>query len=49
MLRPTLRVGVSIGGALLPGRAEDAASLVRAADEALLRAKAEGKNRIRLA
>jgi diguanylate cyclase (GGDEF)-like protein len=46
---PTLRVGCSIGGALLPGRAEDAEGLVRAADDALLRAKKEGKNRIRFA
>ena len=46
---PPIRVGCSVGGAILPGRAEDAESLVRAADEALLRAKEEGKNRIRFA
>ncbi len=46
---PAMRMGVSIGAALLPGRAEDSAGLVRAADEALLRAKADGKNRIRIA
>lgn len=45
----TVRVGCSVGGAVLPGRAEDAASLVRAADGALLRAKDDGKNRIRFA
>ena len=46
---PPIRVGCSVGGAILPGRAEDAESLVRAADEALMRAKEEGKNRIRFA
>ncbi|HJL17041.1 MAG TPA: sensor domain-containing diguanylate cyclase [Sandaracinaceae bacterium LLY-WYZ-13_1] len=46
---PRVRIGCSIGGALLPGRAEDAPGLVQAADDALLRAKKEGKNRIRFA
>lgn len=46
---PAVRIGCSVGGAILPGRAEDAEGLVQAADEALLRAKGEGKNRIRFA
>jgi diguanylate cyclase (GGDEF)-like protein len=45
----TMRIGCAIGGAMLPGRAEDAEELIRAADVALARAKAEGKNRIRFA
>ena len=44
-----LSIRCSLGGAVLPGRAEDSASLVRAADDALLRAKREGKNRVCLA
>ncbi len=39
-------VSVSVGLALLPGHAEDATGLVRAADAALFRAKALGRNRI---
>ena len=44
-----LPIRCSLGGAVLPGRAEDSAGLVRAADDALLRAKREGKNRVCLA
>ena len=46
---PVVKIGCSIGGAVLPGRAEDAAGLVLAADQSLLRAKSEGKNRLRFA
>ncbi len=46
---PPIEVGVSLGAALVPGRAEDAEGLCQAADQALLRAKADGKNCIRLA
>lgn len=46
---PPLRVGVSIGAAIVPGRAEDAEGLCYAADVALMRAKNEGKNCIRSA
>ncbi len=45
----SLRIGVSLGAALVPGRAEDAEGLCHAADLALMRAKGEGKNCIRLA
>jgi diguanylate cyclase (GGDEF)-like protein len=45
----SMKIGVSIGGAVLPGRAHDAPSLLRAADDALLRAKSDGKNRARIA
>ena len=45
----TIRIACSIGGAMLPGRAEDAEGLLGAADDALLRAKKDGKNRIRFA
>lgn len=44
---PLVRLGVSIGGAWLE-REGDAPALVRAADDALLAAKAGGKNRVRL-
>jgi two-component system, cell cycle response regulator len=40
-----LRVTVSIGVAVFPGHAENAAGLVRAADEALYAAKAAGRDR----
>lgn len=45
----SLSISCSVGGAILPGRAQDLEGLVRAADEALLRAKREGKKRISLA
>jgi diguanylate cyclase (GGDEF)-like protein len=44
----TMRVTASIGVATLPDVAEDARGLVAAADEALYRAKAAGKNRVEL-
>jgi len=46
---PLVEIRCSMGGAVLPGRADDAEGLVRAADDALLRAKREGKHRYRLA
>ncbi len=46
---PTVAIRCSVGGAMVPGRAGDAAALVTAADDALLRAKREGKHRVRLA
>lgn len=39
-------VTVSIGGALFPDHAKDAHTLLSAADEALYRAKLEGRNRV---
>jgi diguanylate cyclase (GGDEF)-like protein len=44
-----LRVTVSVGVATWPGDARDADGLVEAADKALYRAKAEGRNRTRAA
>jgi diguanylate cyclase (GGDEF)-like protein len=41
-----LRVSVSVGVATAPDCAQDVEELVRAADEALLRAKRDGKNRV---
>ena len=46
---PTVAIRCSVGGAMVPGCADDAGGLVRAADDALLRAKREGKHRVRLA
>ena len=43
---PTLSVRCSMGGAVLPRDGDDVSSLLRAADDALLRAKREGKHRI---
>lgn len=43
-----VRVGASIGIALSQGR-DDATTLIRRADEAMYQAKAEGRNRVRLA
>jgi diguanylate cyclase (GGDEF)-like protein len=43
------RLGASIGVALCPDHAQDAAPLMRQADEAMYRAKSGGKNRICLA
>ncbi|UPY36069.1 EAL domain-containing protein [Sediminicoccus sp. KRV36] len=42
-----VRVGLSLGIALTPDDAEDAAELMRRADSALYRAKAEGRGRFR--
>jgi two-component system cell cycle response regulator len=42
-----LRPGISIGAAAFPESASDAESLFQRADEALYRAKREGKNRVR--
>jgi diguanylate cyclase (GGDEF)-like protein len=44
-----LRITVSIGVAVYPDSALDAATLLRAADEALYEAKAHGKDRVRVA
>lgn len=44
-----VQIRCSIGGAVLPGRAETAPELVQTADDALLRAKREGKMRVELA
>jgi len=46
---PVVEIRCSMGGAVLPGRAGDGEGLVRAADDALLRAKRDGKHRYRLA
>jgi diguanylate cyclase (GGDEF)-like protein len=45
----TMGVTISIGAATLPGSADDAESLLEAADMALLRAKRAGKDQIRSA
>lgn len=42
-------VSASIGASLYPQHADDAPSLLRLADEAMYRAKAEGKNRMAFA
>jgi len=44
-----LRVTISLGVACYPADGADARSLIRAADEAVYAAKAEGRNRVRLA
>lgn len=44
----TLGVTVSIGGAVLAGEEEDHESLFRRADQELLQAKKEGRNRVRI-
>lgn len=46
---PVIEIRCSMGGAVLLGRADDGAGLLRAADDALLRAKREGKHRYCLA
>jgi len=46
---PSIEIRCSLGGAMIPGCADDVAGLVREADTALLRAKREGKHRICLA
>ena len=42
----SVRITASLGAATLPGSADDARSLLAAADEALYRAKRAGKNRV---
>jgi diguanylate cyclase (GGDEF)-like protein len=44
-----LRATISVGVACYPSDGKDARSLIRAADEAVYAAKAEGRNRVRLA
>ncbi len=49
MLPPELALTVSVGIAIHPDSADDADSLLRAADSALYEAKAAGKNRVAIA
>ena len=44
-----VRATISVGVACYPTDEKDARSLIRAADEAVYAAKAEGRNRVRLA